>query len=106
VPTYAELLEFFREIHNSLGWALMVGESRVRLRVRAYLDGREWSACMMINGFEMEITGRPDDKGALGWTSETWIEAEDTRETVEAAAMVTAEDLRAQAERCWSGIAA
>lgn len=106
MPTSSELFELFESLQCGAGWAALAGFEGLRVRVRAYADGREWSACMLIDGYEMEITGRGDDKGALGWTSETWIGANDTAEILAAAAMVTAEDLQAQSELTWSGIAA
>lgn len=106
MPTFAELLELFESLQCGAGWAALAGFTGLRVRVRVYADGREWSACMLIDGFEMEITGRGDDKGALGWTSEAWIGADAVAEILSAAAMVMVKDLQSQSELTWSGIAA
>ena len=100
MPTSAELFEVLSGAHDALGWATVAGMTKLRLRVRAYADGREWSVCIFVNGHEI------DDKDAPGWTSETWIDADDSTDTIRAAAIVMAEDLQAQRELTLPGSAA
>jgi len=106
MPKSAELFEMLTGVSHGLGWAMLAGFTKFGVRVRAYADGRPWSACMLVDGFEIEVTGRADDKGALGWTAETWISVDDAEDTIRAAAVVTAEDLEVQSEQVWSGMAA